>query len=454
MDRPTPNEKKQGKTGLLDTLDTERSSRDDLPTGQVDNEEGQLQPQSLWLYTSGKFKNGIVGLENQGLTCCINVVLQSFYLTPEFTSILQRLDLKKVVVDPTNVPSAMHRLFEQMQASGRHVKRADTFLCCLARNGVRVNRQHDAEELFLLILNFLLDQLQAPERAKELRSLYEIKLEQFVKCDCGHVTVRDSNFLSLPLPLKKAMYHGHFQLVRSNSNLVSHPKLSCFQVNRQHDAEELFLLILNFLLDQLQAPERAKELRSLYEIKLEQFVKCDCGHVTVRDSNFLSLPLPLKKAMYHGHFQLEEILRKFFEPQELSRGDQRLCPGCERRRSAKQGFNIVALPDILNLQLNRFRAGSSTSFFTEKIYSSVTFPEILNLNHFPISEKVRECGIGQECWQYHLYAVLAHYGSAIFGHYTVYVKSFKDSKWYYMDDSRVCQVRIQLKQDLGKWKTI
>ncbi|GCB81126.1 hypothetical protein scyTo_0022759, partial [Scyliorhinus torazame] len=80
----------------------------------------------------------------------------------------------------------------------------------------------------------------------------------------------------------------------------------------------------------------AKELRSLYGIKLEQFVKCDCGDVTVRDSNFLSLPLPLKKAMFNGYFQLEEILRTFFEPQELTWGDQRLCPGCKKSRPAKQ----------------------------------------------------------------------------------------------------------------------
>ncbi|GCB83546.1 hypothetical protein scyTo_0024072, partial [Scyliorhinus torazame] len=63
----------------------------------------------------------------------------------------------------------------------------------------------------------------------------------------------------------------------------------------------------------------------------------------------------------------------------------------------------------------------------------------MNLNGLPISEKTQECGIGQEYWHYQLYAVLAHYGSAFFGHYTVYVKSFKDSKWYHIDDSRVCQ---------------
>ncbi|XP_041071414.1 ubl carboxyl-terminal hydrolase 18 isoform X1 [Carcharodon carcharias] len=330
----------------LDNSDTGRNSADDLTAGRLDKEEGQ--PQSPWPYTNARFKNGIVGLKNDGLTCCVNALLQSFYLTPQFTSILQRWDQRGEVVDPGNIPYAMCRLFDQMQASVSGMVSAEMFLHCLRLNHVKVYKQHDAEELFLIIFNLLMDQLRAPEMVKEMKRLYEIKVEQFVKCDSGTVTVKDSSLLSLPLPVRE-MGHG-------------------------------------------------------------------------------------------GVFNLEDALKEFFNPRELTRNDQCFCPDFQREKPAVQGFKLVSVPEILNLHLNRFSVPISPGGMIKKIYSSVAFPENLNLDHLPISEKSQEAGNGQECWLYQLHAVLAHSGFPFFGHYTVYVKSFRDSKWYHMNDSKVSQV--------------
>ncbi|XP_078060901.1 ubl carboxyl-terminal hydrolase 18-like [Mustelus asterias] len=352
--KSTPDEKKQVTIRSLDNLD----SCDDLGAGPVDKDEGQMQPQSPWPYTSGRFKNGIVGLENKGLTCCVNAVLQSFYLTPQFTSILQRLDQKEAVIDRRNIPYVMRQLFDQMQYSVSCVQSVESFLKCLFLNHVKAYRQHDAAELFLSIFNFLMDQFQSQEMAKELKGLYEIKMEQFVSCDCGEVTVKDTSLLILPLPMQEPR-HG-------------------------------------------------------------------------------------------GHFKLEDTLQDFFKPQELSRNNQWLCPFCARRMPAQQGFRLVSVPEILNLHLNRFCTSSSPYGYTKKICASLRFPEKLNLDHLPISEKTQKCGNGQECWLYQLYAVLAHKGFASFGHYTVYVKSFIDSKWYHMNDSSVHQVNWDdVKQTFG-----
>ena len=41
---------------------------------------------------------------------------------------------------------------------------------------------------------------------------------------------------------------------------------------------------------------------------------------------------------------------------------------------------------------------------------------------------------------YELYSILVHNGSAHGGHYTAYIKSFEDEKWYYFNDRSVTEV--------------
>ncbi|XP_067907209.1 ubl carboxyl-terminal hydrolase 18-like isoform X4 [Heterodontus francisci] len=293
----------------MDNSKTDGNTAGYLAAEQLGGEARQTLPQSPWSYTCGRFKNGIVGLTNCGLTCCVNALLQSFYLTPEFTSILQR-----------------------------------------------------------------------------------------------------------------------------------YLRLFCFQVNIQHDAEELFLIIFNLLLDQLQNSRLAEEMKRLYEIKVEGFVECQCGKVSVIDSSMWSLPLPLQEMQNRGCFPLEDALKLFFTPQELTRNNMCFCSDCKMKTPSRKGFKLISVPGILNLHLNRFRAASSAGGFIRKIYSSVSFPEILNLDQLPLSEKTQKCGNGQECWFYQLYAVLTHAGLSGFGHYTAYVKSFTDSSWYHLDDACVSRV--------------
>ncbi|XP_072407523.1 ubl carboxyl-terminal hydrolase 18 isoform X1 [Chiloscyllium punctatum] len=311
----------------------------------LDMEEGPRQLQAPWPYSSGKFKNGLVGLSNGGLTCCVNVLLQSFYLTPEFTSILQRWDQMENDVNARNIPYHMCRLFDQMQTSKSGRVSAEMFLHCLQLNHVKVYTQNDAAELFLIVFNLLLDQLQTSAIVEEMKRLYEIKVEQLVQCSCGEVTVKDSRFWSLPVPV----------------------------------------------------------------------IGTQCGK----------------------DLTLEDGLTQFFSPQSV-RSNSR-CPNhdCKMKRSVQKSIKLISVPEVLNLHLTRFCALSS---FTRKIYRSVTFPQTLDLNSFPVSERSQTCGSGQESWHYQLYAVLVHIGSALFGHYIAYVKSFKDSMWYKLDDTSVSQV--------------
>lgn len=54
--------------------------------------------------------------------------------------------------------------------------------------------------------------------------------------------------------------------------------------------------------------------------------------------------------------------------------------------------------------------------------------------------EVSLCVSWQATWQYELFAVVAHSGSASCGHYCAYIRSLTDCKWYCFNDSEVCQV--------------
>ncbi|XP_048404977.1 ubl carboxyl-terminal hydrolase 18 isoform X2 [Stegostoma tigrinum] len=330
-------------------------------------EEGLRQLQSQWPYTSGRFHNGLVGLYNDGLTCCVNALLQTFYLTPEFTSTLQQWDQMQNEFDGRNIPYCLCRLFDQMRTSKTGKVSAESFLHCLRLNHVKAYAQNDAAELFLTIFNLLLDQLQTPHIVEEMKRLFEIKVEQFVKCQCDEVTVRDNKFWSLPVPVKETQDGEDFTL---------------------EDGLEMFFS---------SQPVRRNNRCSNHVCKMKS------------------------PALQDG----AEVIGKV-----------------RRRKEDRMwvGFKLISVPEILNLHLNRFRAPSNRGGFMRKIYSLVTFPETLNLNQFPISERSQKYRNPQESWQYQLYAVLVHIGSASFGHYIVCVKSFKDSMWYGLNDSNVFRV--------------
>jgi hypothetical protein len=50
--------------------------------------------------------------------------------------------------------------------------------------------------------------------------------------------------------------------------------------------------------------------------------------------------------------------------------------------------------------------------------------------------------IQQGEWVYSLYSVLIHSGGVGGGHYSAYIKSFEDKKWYHFNDSKVSEIPI------------
>lgn len=238
---------------------------------------------------------------------------------------------------------------------------------------------------------------------------------------------------NVPLQLKKvlaAMKSDHPQPAPHRDFLQCLDR-NCVRLFVQHDADEVFLAILNLMQQQMDDKSLALEIQNLYKISVETHLQClDCDSVQTKTSYLLNLPLHIKE----DHNTLGSCLTSFFEHHELRGIDSCFCPQCDKKTSSKQRVRLRSLPRILCVHLKRFR---NSRGYPRKLDCTVTFPET-----FDFSETVKEAfssDFAQNDCKYTLYAVVVHSGGAMCGHYTAYVCHRVSQDWYYTDDSHVNQ---------------
>lgn len=206
----------------------------------------------------------------------------------------------------------------------------------------------------------------------------------------------------------------------------------------QHDAAQLYLRVWNLITDQIADADLARNLRALCTIHLKESLLClECSTESSRDGCRLTLPLSLFDMDSKPLKTLEDALRYFFQPKELSGQSKCFCNTCQKKTSRKQVCKLTHLPQTLTIHLQRFSIKNSK---TEKICHSLYFPQNLDLNQFLLAEQDL-CSAEEDLGgHYELFAVIAHVGMADFGHYCAYVRNSADGKWFCFNDSNVCWV--------------
>ncbi|XP_041636969.1 ubl carboxyl-terminal hydrolase 18 isoform X2 [Cheilinus undulatus] len=279
------------------------------------------------------------GLSNHHLSCCVNAMLQTLCATWELTDLLDRWESSGARAPGHNVPLQLKRVLSSMRSSTPQPVYHQNFLHCLEHN--------------------------------------------------------------------------------------------CIQMNVQHDADELFLSVLNLIQQQMDDKALALEIQNLYKVSVEMHLQClECTSDKTQISFLLSLPLHIRDE----YNTLEDCMASYFEHQELRGRNCCYCRQCGTKTPSKQGVKLLSLPSILRIQLKRFRNNASA---TQKLNCKVTFPET-----FDFSEIVNDAfssEFAQRDCRYTLFAVVVHSGHAKEGHYTAFVRHIVNQCWYYTDDSHVKQ---------------
>ncbi|KFQ44059.1 Ubl carboxyl-terminal hydrolase 18, partial [Nestor notabilis] len=147
-----------------------------------------------------------IGLYNIGQSCCLNSLLQVFFMNIRFTRILRRITVPlRAEQKKRNVPYQMLRLLEEMQCGKRKAVNPEALAVCLSVFKVKLFVQHDAAQLFLTLWNLIKRQMNKPELVEELNDLYTICIQEHLACQkCSFEEKRNSCMLTLPLPLLDA----------------------------------------------------------------------------------------------------------------------------------------------------------------------------------------------------------------------------------------------------------
>ncbi|XP_056133735.1 ubl carboxyl-terminal hydrolase 18 [Lampris incognitus] len=147
--------------------------------------------------------SGIRGLYNYGLSCCVNALLQSFSATWELVRVLDRWEPPAREGDFLNVPLQLKRAVKAMQSDHSQPAPHQHLLRCLDKNHISLYKQHDADEVFLSMLNYMEKHMDDKALALEIHNLYRISVETYLEClDCAHILSGSSYLLSLPLHIR------------------------------------------------------------------------------------------------------------------------------------------------------------------------------------------------------------------------------------------------------------
>ncbi|XP_039249440.2 ubiquitin carboxyl-terminal hydrolase 40-like [Styela clava] len=183
---------------------------------------------------------------------------------------------------------------------------------------------------------------------------------------------------------------------------------------QQHDVQELSRILFCAIEDSLIGTSGHDIIKNLYRGTSANTITClSCGKVSENTEDFLDLNIAIS-----SHSNLAAVLRDMFVDTELMNGkNQYRCDQCQKLVDARKGAVIKTLPPILTISLLRFSFDYNT-FRRFKETRKFEFPLSLSMKSY--CEKT--CDEKSACYDYELYSVIIHSGSAHGGHYHAYIR--------------------------------
>ncbi|CAJ0566848.1 unnamed protein product, partial [Mesorhabditis spiculigera] len=144
-----------------------------------------------------------VGLINQAMTCYLNSLIQTLYMTPEFRNSLYRWEYDRSDGGATNIPCQLQKLFVMLQTTDRCNAETTELTNSFGWTTTDAYEQHDIQELCRLMFEALENRWKNTAQKDLIQKLYRGTMEDFVKClGCGNEKVKPDYFLDLPLAVR------------------------------------------------------------------------------------------------------------------------------------------------------------------------------------------------------------------------------------------------------------
>jgi len=411
---------------------------------------------------SMKSETGFVGLVNQAMTCYLNSLLQTLYMTPEFRNALYSWKFKGDPMEAEsskNIPFQLQRLFMLLQTSDKRAVETTDVTKSFGWDSSEAWQQHDVQELCRVMFDALEKRFQKDkhEQPDLINDLYQGSMKDYVKClACGYESAREDHFLDIPLVIKpfgSTATHGSVEEALRGfvqpETLDGDDQYFCERCDGKRDAHKGLKFIKFPYLLTLQLKRFAFDPTTLHRIKLNDRMTFP----KVLDLNEFVDPADMPPAPDN----LEETYRDFvvehFDP------PPRPPPySSYARSSSSTSYDMKFQGGSYTIQ----NITETSSHPTIKISSDND--ESRAMSHDQLAEENQreggEEGKGTEqsgstatCrretvaqllkrgpYVYELFSIMIHSGSAIGGHYYAYIKSFADRQWYCFNDQSVSKV--------------
>lgn len=232
----------------------------------------------------------------------------------------------------------------------------------------------------------------------------------------------------------------------------------------QQDAHEFFIATLDLLHRHLihrteRRPGSACDciVDTIFTGKLQSDVVCQaCRNVSTTIDPFWDISLDLPANGWNGKgnqsskaaaaaaaaaannppLSLQDCLQRFTKPEHLGSSAKIKCTSCKSYQESTKQLTMKKLPIVASFHLKRFEHSTRLH---KKISTRVAFPEHLDMTPFVShqrnnSGKDSNSSFGSNT--YTLFAVINHIGTIEAGHYTSYVRQYRD-RWYRCNDHQV-----------------
>lgn len=389
---------------------------------------------------------GLSGLENIGNTCYMNSILQcltsldffrSWLIKEKYTEQLYQnivdelADIKrkkekipndkKVVIKKTDVDDAcnetiVYKLSEIIQTMWHrnYVCRPASFKKLVGEKCPLFAgfKQNDSQELLSMVLDAVHEETKAtvkvvfPHVPEDVKNYLEVRTQCTEKINDETISPEErAKFLT---------YLKQFRNTHINSAIISDSYIFWKKyIQKSHSIiTDLFT--------------------GLYYSKI---VCQECHNITWAFDPFTILSLPTQD---RGETTLEDSLKKFTSEELLTEQEKYFCVECNKKVNATKKIHIWEPPNILIIQLKRFKVNESSNMMMGNIMktsSTVKFP----LDNLDIKDYLTDIhSINNTV--YDLCAISDHSGSCNSGHYIAYCKNGINNKWYGFNDERVFHV--------------
>lgn len=360
-------------------------------------------------------ETGYVGLVNQAMTCYLNSLLQTLYMTPEFRNALYRWEFDGSEQDAAkSIPFQLQKLFLLLQTSSRPAIGTTDLTTSFGWDSSEAWQQHDVQELCRVMFDALEHKFKKTNQANLICQLYEGKLKDYVQClECGSESAREDTFLDVPLvvrPFGSSQAYGSVEEALrafvTPETLEGSNQYSCDKCGKKCDAHKGLKFVRFPYLLTLQLKRFDFDPVTMHRIKLNdkvafpeildlnQFVRLDSSSENVCDDT---------DTTDSGSALDEEVPAN----SAAAAGTRTTNGPCEDTGSDDEGIDMGGMETAAANSRNCRRA------------------------------------IEKGPYVYELFSIMVHSGSANGGHYYAYVKSFTENQWFCFNDAQVSRVSYE-----------